>query len=426
MFLTDDEKRMLQGEMGVVSRKCMEYLVEECAVSGAERLVELDGTGDMHTPWTSMSPFYEFSLEELRELVDSGAKFKIPTFANKSPFPCPTPLHGWQKCGMAPHNSPAYHDQAVREEYMELYRRMGMMTTHSCAYYLTSTYWPTMGQHCAWNESSAIPYCNAILGARANIDGNFATCFLGKAAYYDMHITENRYATVLVKPERKIASDIEWDVFGFAVGEECGIAVPALTNTVKPTTTQICKLNSAMNTGGSIRMYHIPGTTPEAPTLEAAFAGRAPKRTVVLTEADLRRSYEILNCYTGDDVDFVSLGCPHYNIVDLMQLARKLEGKKCKARLWIMTLPWLYDVAKNLGYLKIFEDAGANLMSGTCPACMGGVPQGVRRMAVDSAKQSYYITGCYPDEDNRLEVCYGTQDECIEAAITGKWRGEWR
>ncbi len=401
MYLTDEEKRMLQGESGLVPQRCMQYLVEECEASGAERLVDLDGTGDFHTPMTSMSSYYQFELEDLKDLVESGAHFKIPTFANKSPFPSPTPLHGWQNCGMCPHNDPDYHKEALREEFMSLYRRMGLIATHSCASYLTATYLPTMGQHCAWNESSAIPYCNANLGARTNIDGNFATCFLGKAAYYDMHVDENRYATILVKTERTITTDIEWDVFGFAVGEACGLAVPALTGTVKPTTTQICKLNAAMNTGGSIRMYHIPGTTPEAKTLEEAFHGRKPERTVLIGERELRHAYEMLNFHTSDNVDMVYLGCPHYNIVDLMLLARKLEGKKCRVPLWIMTLPWLYDVARNQGYLKTFEDAGANLMTGTCPAGMGGVPDGVRNLAVDSAKQSYYITGCYPAKTGR-------------------------
>ena len=122
----------------------------------------------------------------------------------------------------------------------------------------------------------------------------------------------------------------------------------------------------------------------------------------------------------------VYLGCPHLNIVDLMLLARKLEGKKCKIPLWIMTAPWLYDVAKNLGYAKIFQDAGAVLMSGACLAAMGAVPKGVKNIAVDTAKQAYYVTGCYPDEDNSLEVCYGTTDDCIDAALTGRWHGEWR
>lgn len=424
--LTDEEKSMLEGEKGIIPQKCMEYLVEECEVSGAENLVDLDGTGDFHTPWTSMSPYYEFSFEELKALVDTGAKFKIPTFANKTPFPCPTAMHGWRECRMAPHNEPEYHEKAMRKDWLDLYKKMGMMTTHSCASYLTESYWPTMGQHCAWNESSAIPYCNAILGARTNIDGNFATCFLGKAANYGMHITENRYARTLVKTERQIRSDIEWDLYGFAVGERTGVDVPCLTGTAKPNTSQIMKLSSALNTGGSVPMYHIPGTTPEAPTIEAAFHGRKPEREICIGERELRETYDKLNAHDSDDVDMVSLGCPHYNIVDLMKLAGKLEGKKVKVLTWIMTTPWLYDVAKNLGYLKIFEEAGAVLMSGTCPACMGGVAQGVKVLAVDSAKQSYYITGYYSDENNRLQVCYGTQDDCIDAALTGKWHGEWR
>lgn len=91
-----------------------------------------------------------------------------------------------------------------------------------------------------------------------------------------------------------------------------------------------------------------------------------------------------------------------------------------------MTAPWLYDVARNLEYIKIFEDAGALLLTGTCLAAMGAVPEGVKNLAVDSAKQSYYITGRYPDDDNRLQVCYGSQDDCIDAALTGRWHGEWR
>ncbi len=433
IYLTDEEKRILQGEDGYVPQKCMQYLVEVCEVSGAERLVDLDGTGDFHSPMTSMSPFYEFSIEELKKLVESGAHFKIPTFANKAPFYAQTPVHGWENCNIGIlgdsnclHCDPKCHQEAMRDEWYELYRKMGLMTSHSCANYMNTTYLPTMGMHCSWNESSAVPYCNANLGARSNIDGSFATCFLGKAAYYDMHITENRYATVLVKTERTIATDVEWDVFGFAVGEDVGVHVPVLTGTSRPTLTQIMKLNSALNTGGAVRMYHIPGSTPEAHSVEMALGGKTPKRETMIGEAELKKAYETLNFHTSDDVDLVYLGCPHLTAVDLMLLSRKLEGKKCKVPLWIMTAPWIYDIAKNQGYLKVFEAAGAHVMTGTCLAAIGGVPAGVRNLAVDSAKQSYYITGRYPDDDNRLQVCYGTQDNCIDAALTGKWHGEWR
>ena len=55
--LTDDEKRMLQGEMGSVRQTCMAYLVEMAEIAGAERLVDLDGTGDMHAPGIAMPPY---------------------------------------------------------------------------------------------------------------------------------------------------------------------------------------------------------------------------------------------------------------------------------------------------------------------------------------------------------------------------------
>jgi predicted aconitase len=432
--LTDEEKRMLQGEKGKIPQVCMQYLVEMCQAAGAERLVDLDGTGDMHTPGNQISPFYGFSYNDLKELAASGAHFKIPTFADKPPFPEQPPVYGWENCNLCSyrgkdrHDDPKFHEQAMHEDFYELYRKMGLLTSFSCANYLTMTYLPSVGQHCSWFESSQIPYCNATLGARTNFDGTFATCFLGKAPYYGMHVTENRYGTVVVKTDRLIQTDLEWDVFGFAVGEDVHVDVPVLTGTAKPTTTQYQKLNSAIHTGGAVSMYHIPGATPEAPTIEWALGGKKPKRETMIgdREKELKKAYDELNFHTSDKVDMVYLGCPHLNIVDLMLLARKLEGKKCKIPLWLVTAPWLYDVAKNMGYTKIFKDAGATLLGGACLAAMGAVPEGVKNIAVDTAKQAYYITGCYPDDDYRLQVCYGSQDDCIDAALTGTWRGEWR
>jgi predicted aconitase len=172
-------------------------------------------------------------------------------------------------------------------------------------------------------------------------------------------------------------------------------------------------------------MYHIPGVTPEAPTVEFAFNGNKPRETFMISEAALREAYEKVNYLPTEDVDFVSLGCPHYNIVDLWRLSQQLEGKKCKVRLWIMTSPWLYDLAKAQGFVKIFDDACATLLTGTCPAAMG-MPEGVGTVEMDSVKQSYYITGRYSTPEKPLHVCYGSREDCVQAALTGKWQGEWR
>jgi predicted aconitase len=173
-------------------------------------------------------------------------------------------------------------------------------------------------------------------------------------------------------------------------------------------------------------MYHLPGITPEAPTIDHATGGKPFQKQVMIDDKVLRDTYDLLNFRTTDVVDMVYLGCPHLNIVDLMQIAHKVDGKKCKVPVWIATAPWLYAAAKDQGYIDIFEKSGIVLMTGTCPAAMGSLPAGISCIAMDSAKQAIYLTGCYPNDDNRLQVCYGSQDDCIDAALTGKWRGEWR
>ncbi len=74
--LTDEEKRMLQGEDGYIPQVCMQYLVDMSEIAGADRLVDLDGTGDLHTPGNQLSPFFGFTYDDLKKLVDSGAYFK--------------------------------------------------------------------------------------------------------------------------------------------------------------------------------------------------------------------------------------------------------------------------------------------------------------------------------------------------------------
>lgn len=68
-----------------------------------------------------------------------------------------------------------------------------------------------------------------MLGGRTNFDGGFHTAYLGKAHAYDMHLTENRAATVLVRCEDALSNDMDYDLFGWAVGEALGLRVPAFS-----------------------------------------------------------------------------------------------------------------------------------------------------------------------------------------------------
>jgi hypothetical protein len=422
MFLTDDEKRILDGEQGEIAQKCMKFIVDYGEVAGAEKLVDIDGTVDMH-PVTGWVGAYAVTMEEVRELAKKEEKFKVPTFSNKGTHPGFL-VDGWENCGVHPNSDATFHNKVMAD--LQPFIDMGMIPIFSCDGYLVSSYGPSLGQHCAWVESSAIPWVNAVLGARSNFDGCFQTAYIGKVPAYDMHLDESRVATVLVECEANLKTDMDYDLFGWAIGEALGLKVPAFKGVGKPTTTQLVKMNSALNTGGQVRMYHIPGMTPEAPTLEAAFKGNKPQETVSITRNDLRRVYDMMNYASSDDVDFVSLGCPHYNIMELKKVAELLNGKKCKVKLWVMTNPLTFKAAEMAGYKTIIERAGGVLLSGACPGIVKEVmlESSVTVMATDATKQNYYSTGhCHP---KKLQVRYGMMEDCINAALTGKWSGEWR
>ena len=420
MQLTDEEKRILNGEQGEIAQKCMQFLDAYGEAAGAEKLVDVDGTVDLH-PGTHWVPDYIITPEEIDACAERGEKFKVPTFANKATAPGFI-YDGWEKCGTMPNSDPEYHKKCL--EPFQSWIKMGMIPTFSCDAYLVASFWPAKGQYCAWVESSAIPWVNAVLGARSNFDGCFQTAYLGKVPAYDMHLDENRVATILVESEGELKSDMEYDLFGWAVGEAVGLEVPALVGIGTPTTSQLVKMNSTLNTGGNVRMYHIPGITPEAPNLEAAFNGNKPERTIRIGRGDLKRVYDLINYASNDDVEFVYLGCPHYNIQELQKVAGLLEDKKCKIPLWVMTNPLTFRAAEIMGLLTIIEKAGGILLSGSCPGLLMGEMPTDAVMATDAVKQNYYITGIL--HPKKLDAWYGSMEDCIEAAITGKWKGEWR
>jgi predicted aconitase len=81
-------------------------------------------------------------------------------------------------------------------------------------------------------------------------------------------------------------------------------------------------------------------------------------------------------------------------------------------------------MAVKMGCKEIIERAGGKLMSGTCAGELRGELFPYKVMATDASKQNYYVTGhIYP---RKTEFWYGTRDDCLDAAISGKWRGEWR
>ena len=307
------------------------------------------------------------------------------------------------------------------------YGRRGVHILATCTPYQVGNI-PVRGEHCAWMESSAVVYANSVLGARTNCEGAASTgaaSLTGKIPCLGNHHEENRYGTHLIDVRTPVADPMDWGMLGYFVGglvqEERPVVVGDLA---RPDLLELKHFGAAAASSGGVEMYHIPGVTPEAPTVEAAFGGRPMPAAVRYGPDERRRVYDDLNSQgSGDDVDFVLLGCPHASLDQVRQAAAGLEGRRLAdgTQLWMMVPRALKAMADRSGYTEVIERSGARVLGDSCPAMSRAAPTGTRVFATDSAKQAHYLPAILG-----IEAWFGSLEDCIDAAVTGRWRGGLR
>lgn len=420
MYLTDEEKSMLDGSQGLAVQKAMELLVKYGEAVGAENLVDTNsvsagviiGKSKKSAPELSWFDafFSEFHLD--------CDPVKIPPVKAAA---C-TILHQM--------DAQRWKVQGVSEETYRLgcaledcCHKMGFAPTYTCAPYLVG-YVPIKGQHCAWMESSAVPICNSVFGARTNTEGfesAGAAMLTGKIPNWGYHLDENRRGDYLVHLDYDVQSTMDWGLLGYSTGWAVQSKIPVFNGVKKhPDLQKLMLCSAAGASSGGVEMFHVVGVTPEANTLEEAFGGKKPIAELHYGEKERKEAYERLQTGTSEDVDFVTLGCPHYSLEQLWRLSMMLEGKKLAdhTQLWVYT-PWaIKAMADRAGYTEIIERSGAYVMTDTCPNVSKAVPPGTKVAASDSPKQAHHMYSILG-----LPTFFGSVEDCVDAALTGKWRG---
>jgi hypothetical protein len=418
MKLTDQEKALLNGEKGPVIAEAIDYLIQLGEAFDAERLVDI-----VYCHYPAEMGIYAGSVEDLVEYSKRGGKVAIPTTTTTLCADIERPhVTGIPK---------ALADLQAQVE--AAHRRMGIMETYTCTPEQLG-FIPPFGSYLACTESSAIIYYNSVIGARTNRGGLFTryAAITGKYPLMGYLLDENRKGTHYFKvniPEERLRSNDAWTALGFYIGAIVGSDVPVIEG-VKPLRQEwLIALGATLATSGSVTLYHIPGFTPEARTVDEAFHGKAPKDFYTVTEADLDAVYEKMSTVKpGSKIDFVDLGCPHYNLEQLRVVAEALRGKKIAGgvRFWVCTNRMTRKQAEYSGYVKDIEDSGAVVVADTCPVeshmrqstCReyGLEIPNVKAMVTDSVKMSRYVRdliGC--------ETVLTHRDKCIEAALRGRW-----
>jgi len=426
VILADDEKAMLDGAGGVAKQKAMELLVRYANALGADRFIDTHNIAGV--PGSSTLFLHKYfeehagdgSFEAVFSLYDLDAA-EVMTVPAASGNCCHLQggmdLAHWSELGMSP--EAMEHQRADEAELA----RHGIRIMKTCTPYLAGNP-PVKGEHCAWMESSAVVYCNSVIGARTNTEGRESTSaamLTGKIPDWGFHRDEHRHATHLVEVQTPVESVMDWGMLGYFIGDVVGEDIPVLTGAIRQADPLRHKhFGAAAASSGGVEMYHMVGVTPEAETLEMALGGRKPVVTIQYGDAERRRVYEALNANgLNPNVDYVMLGCPHASIEQFREVARLLDGKKIKTHLWMFTSRAVKTVADMSGFTRQIENAGGVVMTDTCSAIARAVPKGTKVVALDSAKQTHYLPAMVG-----VEAWFGTTEDCIKAAVTGRWAGE--
>lgn len=137
-----------------------------------------------------------------------------------------------------------------------------------------------------------------------------------------------------------------------------------------------------------------------------------------ITTADLEESRSF---FDSDGVaDYISLGCPHYSLEEIRQVAEYLDGKRISpnVHLHLWTAYAFKAVADQCGYTKIIEKAGGQIMTSACPSGHETLPPGVQTIACDSTKMAHDFLS-----RPLAKTFHGSMIDCLQSAISGKWEG---
>ncbi len=179
----------------------------------------------------------------------------------------------WPQMGMTPE---AHANFAADEREVDAH---GIQAMKTCTPYLAGNM-PKFGEHCAWMESSAVVFCNSVVGGRTNTEGRESTsaAMLAKRVPdWGFHQTDFRYGQHLVDVQVPVGDIFEWGMLGYFVGGEVQDAIPVIDGQVSGANLIRHKhFGAAAASSGGVELYHMVGITPEARSLEAAFGPRSP------------------------------------------------------------------------------------------------------------------------------------------------------
>lgn len=399
MRLTDEEKRMLNGQEGEAKKLAMEILTQVGDSMDADSFVEIASVQAM----AHFGSLHIAGRDWLEKLACLGGKCCVPTTQD----PASIPFSHWKEMG--------YDEEYAKNQYRlaEAIMKLGEMPKWSCTPYYQGSV-PRLGQNIAWAESSAVSFANSVLGARINrTPAGIAICaaLTGRMPRYGLYLPENRRAQIKITVEAGELTPLDYNTIGIITGKLAGAKIPAIYGLPQSATNDDLKyLGASAASSGSVALYHADGITPEA-ILTDVFAGKAPEEEMVITRKDIDDAAEKMTSTGAGEPQLAVVGCPHYSSEEVIRLARMIEGKKVAdgKAFWVFTTAETESLMERMGMKAVLEEAGVRIMAQTC-LVISPLVGGYENLITDSGKFASYL----PSEHS-IKIRYASAEECVKA-----------
>ncbi len=408
--LDDSDRAALAGGLGPAYQLAMRVIVRVAEAIGAERLLDITGAHVDSCLYHGRS-----GLDFAERLVDAGATVKVPTTLNVALLDL--------------RHADFYRGDPetarLARRLTEHYEEMGCRPTWTCAPYQLEQR-PGFGEHVAWAESNAIVFANSVLGARTDRYGDFidiCAAITGRAPAAGLHLDDNRRGEVVFRlhevSDRLLDADVLYPVLGHLIGGRTANRIPVIDGLAGDLSEDRLKaIGAAAASSGSVAMFHAVGSTPEAPTLDAALGGRDATETILVTATELREARDQLTTATdADRVGAICVGTPHYSVTEFARLVDLIGSQRVASgvQFLVSTGRYVLTEIELRGWADRLGDAGVRIITDTCTYISPLLAEIEGAVMTDSAKWAYYAPG-----NIGVDVVFADLEECVATAVSGR------
>ena len=413
MKLTDEERAMLAGTQGAARQWAIRHQIsvgeffdaaDFAIVAQAHIMADTESLGESGVTW----------LERLAALPAAERRVRIPTITDPRGLDMASYKRLRQTDAMAD----------IEARAVRAFEALGVLMTNTCINYQTVLP-PARGEHLAMGDTGVVIYSNSVMGARSNFEGGpsaLAAGLTGRTPRYGYHLDAHRIGTRHFHAARQPRDYVEWGALGGIVGRATNSywEVPVISGIEQPPNSDELKhFGAALASYGSVAMFHMPNVTPEAHSLEAAFAGRPAPRAEEIGEDQMKAFFAGYAAH-GDKVDVVVFAAPQLSLIELRQLAGLLDGRRVNdaTTLIVATSPENKFAADRMGLTQRIEAAGGVVAAGICfyqsYAREMAEANGWQRLLTNSAKLVNIIAGY------GYKPSLASMEACVDSAVAGR------